>query len=523
MTLPLLRHLKNSSAKITTAIISATLMGSLFSSVSSHASDSEYDQWLQQTQSEFQSYLDKNDKEFIGFLKQKWQQVDVEETVTRDPEPKPVSIPKAEPVLIEEKPVIVLNPTPVIDIPNLQKPIVKKPVIEKPIVKKPTFEKEEFGKPVIKQPIKKDINLRTASFDFFGETVKVEYNKNFKQNFRNKINNKTIAEFWQSLASQPHQEIIDQLSEAADNLQLNDWGTALLFDQFSRELQGSNQYNQSGRQLTSWFLLVKAGFNARIAYNDKVFLLMPSKQDLFSTTFFTLDNQRFYSVSLNEKEMTPGKVFTYKGNHLDGKRNLDFSEPNNFSANKNKIERKLSFNYGPESYEIKIQYPRDMVNYFRTFPQLELTNYFSAGMPKKTAYSLLSQLKPIVEGKSEAEAVNRLLRFVQTAFEYKTDGDQFQQENYLFPLETLHYPYSDCEDRAALFAWLTESLLGLDVVIVDFPGHIATAVEFSQPIKGDSWMLKGKTYTIADPTYINANAGMTMPQYQGKTPKLLAF
>jgi hypothetical protein len=144
-------------------------------------------------------------------------------------------------------------------------------------------------------------------------------------------------------------------------------------------------------------------------------------------------------------------------------------------------------------------------------------------MPKDTAYSLLTQLKPIVEGQSETEAVNRLLRFVQTAFQYKTDDDQFREENYLFPLETLHYPYSDCEDRAAIFAWLTESLLKLDVVILDFPGHIATAVEFSQPAQGDSWKFNGKRYTVADPTYINANAGMTMPQYKGKAPKLVAF
>jgi hypothetical protein len=503
MNIALLRHLK-----FIPAIASITLTGTLLSSAISHANDSEYDQWLKQTQSEFQEYLDKNDKEFIGFLKQKWQQVDVEETVKRDPKPKPVSLPKADPIALEEIPLDIDKSTPIIKTPVIKDPIIENPVIENPISEK---------------PLEEDINLRTVSFDFFGETISVNYNKNFKISFRNNINNQSIAEFWQSLASQPHQNIVDQLSKTSDNLQLNDWGTALLFDQFSRELQGSNQYNQSSRQLTSWFLLVKAGFNARVAYNEQVFLLMPSKQNLFSTTFFTLDNERFYSVSLNEKSMTPGKVFTYKGNHLDGQRNLDFSEPNNFSANKNKIERKLSFNYGPEHYEINIQYPRDMVNYFSTFPQLDLSNYFSAGMPKETAYSLLSQLKPIVEGQSEIEAVNRLLRFVQTAFEYKTDDDQFQQENYLFPLETLHYPYSDCEDRAALFAWLTESLLNLDVVIVDFPGHIATAVEFSQPIKGDSWMLNGKSYTIADPTYVNANAGMTMPQYQGKAPKLLAF
>jgi hypothetical protein len=499
-------------------IIYALTGSASFMSANSLAADSEYEQWLQQTQTEFQNYLDENDKAFIGFLNKKWQEVAVEKTIQRDPAPKPLVIPIA-------KPIVMINDTD-LDTENTTKSEKKiiKPIIIKPIVIiKPPYavDKKPFSE---KKPIvKKDFELRNAQFNFFGKNINIEYHKKFKQNFRDNINNKSIANYWTQLATQPHKEIINQLSETSKNLQLNDWGTALLFDQFARELQGSNQRNQSSRQLTSWFLLVKAGFNARIAYNQQIFLLMPSKQPLFSTTYFTLENQRYYSVSLNEKAMRPGKVFTYSGKHLDGQRHLDFSEPNKFIANQHQEKRDLSFNYNGEKFDINISYPKDMVNYFKTFPQLELKNYFSAGMPQETAYSLLSQLKPIIEGHTEIEAVNRLLRFVQTAFKYKTDDDQFQQENYLFPLETLYYPYSDCEDRAALFAWLTKSLLTLDVVIVDFPGHIATAVELSKPVQGDSWQLNGKRYTMADPTYVNANVGMTMPQYKNKAPKLIAF
>lgn len=507
-----------SSLLLRNIILSTIACSASLLSINSLAADSEYEQWLKQTQSEFQNYLDENDKEFIGFLNEKWKEVDVEKTVIRDPAPKPLNMPIAKPVVTINKKQLENPDTKKIDQTIIDSIVIKPVMIAKP----PTV---VDNKPAInnKPVIKKDFNLRTAKFDFFGEQVNIEYHKKFKQNFRERISNTSIANYWEQLATQPHKEIIDQLLETSKNLQLNDWGTALLFDQFSRELQGSNQRNQSSRQLTSWFLLVKAGFNARIAYNEQVFLLMPSQQPLFSTTYFTLGNQRYYSVSLNEKEMKPGKVFTYNGKHLDGQKNLDFSEPNKFIANKHKENRDLSFSYNNEKYNINISYPKDMVNYFKTFPQLELKNYFSAGMPQETAYSLLTQLKPIIDGQTETEAVNRLLRFVQTAFQYKTDEDQFQKENYLFPLETLYYPYSDCEDRAALFAWLTKSLLKLDVVIIDFPGHIATAVKFSSPVQGDNWELNGKRYTIADPTYINANVGMTMPQYKDEVPKLIAF
>jgi hypothetical protein len=502
-------------------LIASLAVTSTAMTASTQAAESEYEQWLKQTQSEFQNYLDENDKAFIGFLNQKWEEVEVEKPVKRDPKPKPVAIPVAPPA---DKPVVVIDKS--IDNQHTtdKKPADSKKNIIKPILVAKPEQPKEIPAAVKERPVlKRDINLRTAKFDFFGEEIHIEYHKKFKQGFREKISNKSIANYWKALASQPHNEIVDQLSDKAKALQLNDWGTALLFDQFSRELQGSNQYNQSSRQLTSWFLLVKAGFNARVAYNEQVFLLIPSKQQLFATTYFTLDNQRFYSVSLNEKSMKPGKVFTYGGKHSSGQRSLDFSEPNRFTANSITKKRDLSFIYDDKKFKVEIDYPKNLVNYFDTFPQLDLKNYFAAGMPKKTAYDLLTQLKPVVEGQTEAEAVNRLLRFVQTAFKYKTDDDQFRQENYLFPLETLHYPYSDCEDRAALFAWLTESLLKLDVVILDFPGHIATAVAFSTPINGDSWKFNGKRYTVADPTYVNANAGMTMPQYKSKKPKLVAF
>ena len=69
-------------------------------SLNSQAENSEYEQWLKQTQSEFQNYLDENDKAFIGFLNKKWEEVEVEKTLKRDIKPKPLEMPIAEPVTI---------------------------------------------------------------------------------------------------------------------------------------------------------------------------------------------------------------------------------------------------------------------------------------------------------------------------------------------------------------------------------------------------------------------------------------
>ena len=126
-----------------------------------------------------------------------------------------------------------------------------------------------------------------------------------------------------------------------------------------------------------------------------------------------------------------------------------------------------------------------------------------------------------MKGMDEQTAVNFLLRFVQTSLRYKTDEGQFGKENYLFPEETLHYPYSDCEDRSILFAWLVHTLLGMDVVGLDYPGHVATAVRFKGKVSGDAVMHNGKRYVVADPTYINASAGMAMPAFKKNKPGVI--
>ena len=54
--------------------------------------------------------------------------------------------------------------------------------------------------------------------------------------------------------------------------------------------------------------------------------------------------------------------------------------------------------------------------YFEYYPQTEFEVYFNASVSPEAGYSLVKALKPLVEGKTEGEAVNIIMRFVQNAF-----------------------------------------------------------------------------------------------------------
>ena len=129
-------------------------------------------------------------------------------------------------------------------------------------------------------------------------------------------------------------------------------------------------------------------------------------------------------------------------------------------------------------------------------------------------------LRKAIEGKDEAAAANILINFVQTGFRYQTDNQQFGYERPLFGDETLFYPYCDCEDRSILYSILVRELLGLEVALVYYPGHLATAVCFKGGPYGDYFNVNGKKYTVCDPTYIGASIGLTMPDMNNKEAEL---
>ena len=134
---------------------------------------------------------------------------------------------------------------------------------------------------------------------------------------------------------------------------------------------------------------------------------------------------------------------------------------------------------------------------------------------------ILPLLEQMTSNKSKEEATEIILNFMQTAFKYKTDEEQFGYERPFFVDELFYYDYSDCEDRAILFSYLVRKVLKLDVVLLYYPNHLATAVKIPSYNKGDYVSLNGQRYIICDPTYINAGIGEAMPQFKNVKARVI--
>jgi len=469
-------------------------------SFSVYAQD-DYQKWLKQQNEKFKQFKDERDKAFADFLQKEWKKMQMTQGLVPDEEPKPIDIPVAEFTDLPEN--IISDSLHIIEEIKIPEP---EPVKEPDVEIAPIVPKVE--------------NAKELNFQFFGAPIYLNYDNDILVDIDGKINKEKIGSFWTTLSKSDFEPVQEQIEALKTKMDLNDWGICFLLFQI-----GKNVYNENKQSiLFTWFMLSKLGYKVKVGYfNNDIFLLIPSKQVLFEITYFEIDKQRYYAINFDKKQRELESLYTYDGNYPGAETVFDFNINNPPGVGNIETNKELQFKFNNQNFTFLTKYNKNAIDYFSHYPHTTLDVYFNSSPSDDIAYSLLSNLKSMVEGKSETEAVNILLRFVQTAFQYQTDAEQFGIEKYLFSEETVFYPYSDCEDRSILFSFLVRQLIGLEVIGLDYPGHVATAVKFNADVNGDSIIYQNQKYLICDPTYINANIGLCMPQFKNIKPEFIVI
>jgi len=501
----------------------------LFLCLISFLGANEYQEWLKAQSKQYTQYKKTMDEEFSDMLKKDWEAFKAMSNPTPYKKPKPVALPKVKKEVkvskkeIKNSPIVKLKPTIKKPIPkkDIQKPTIKKPVpkqiVHKPIVKKPNT--TVFVPPVKLDKPKILKNFKRVKFDFYSSAVSIQYD--IKSAFYlGKINKRVIAKYWDIMSQTQYKKLVSQINKISDNLNLNDWAKYQLIHKLGNKIY----HDDNIANLFTWFVLVKMKYDTKVGYSqNKIYLLSTIKHKLFQISFFNLKKKKYYVLTPNGKVGKIGSIFTYAGDYPKAKEKLSFEMKKELKFYNNIKQKNLKFKYDGKKYSINSKYSSDLIQFYKTFPQSDYNVYFETKNSTPLNSTILVKLTPLLKGKSEIEAVNLLLRFVQTSFKYKTDQKQFDYEKVMFPEETIFYPYSDCEDRSIMFSYLVKNILGLDVVGVKYSDHLATAVAFSSNVSGSSFTYKNKKYTISDPTYINANVGMAMPKYRDSKFEIISL
>lgn len=431
----------------------------------------------------FQTYKDERDNAFNAYLKQEW---------------KAYSVLRSEPLYEKTKPIEI----------EAAKPQVLKPVGPKIDVKIKKYVDDKQEVVVLSETKPKDV-----MFDFYGSSLGFDIPSGIKKANFYPQNQEGIANFFSSAASSEYEPLLEDIKKVSEKMNLNDWGIYLLVSKISDK----TFTNLDNSKLLGWFIFNKLGYAVKIGLEKQHAVLMHySKKVIYSTPNYNFDNKKYYVIANYAKDSL-GNVFSYKQDYPGSTKELDLSLETLPKLEANIESKTLTFSQYGEKYSVPISYNKNLIDFMASYPQADYETFFNAPLESVTYNGLAASLKKHIDGKKASEGMNFVLSFVQNSFKYEQDNQQFGREKVMFVQETLYFDKSDCEDRAILFSYLIKELFGVSVVGVKYSDHMATALYI--PLEGDEVIVKSKKFIIADPTYINANIGVSMPKYKSIKPQ----
>lgn len=454
----------------------------------------DFNRWRENKKTEFEKYRHRLNEEFALMMEGKWKSYDSSPAAKRQDRRKPVNPLDANFAKItkpQQIPVDIVTP-PEPKIPDI-------PV---------TLPDITPGKPAA-YPI---------SFNFYNTKCGINGFDTSAISFSS-LSSGELARTWRNVSNSDDTEtLISDCLRIREELNLCDWGYMKMLETLAATLYPRSADRQA---FFTVFMLNQSGYDAKLAIRgNRLCTLFHPSHLIYSQPYFTLGGKNYFvsgplagsSAPLNvcdidfRKDSTPIRMVM--------NRTPAFSP----GSEKPRVYSSAQWKAAPP---IEVTVNPSVIKFMDDYPLLDWQLYglSQASVPVKSV--LYQALSVIIDGMNEVDAVNTLLSYMQFGFNYMTDGDQFGREKPFFIDENFYYPANDCEDRAILFASMVRSLLGLDVVYLNYPRHLATAVCFSSDIDGTYILVDGKKYFVCDPTCLNGKAGTLAAVYSGSRPKVV--
>lgn len=458
----------------------------------------KYEEFRKKALGEYDSFRQKCNDEYVAFIRQVWQQFKMQPT-----KPKP----KEEPI-----------PPVVLPIEEREKPIESRPIPFDNVLPAPTITPQP--QPI--EPIKiTPVPIKMPhSFVFFGTSLEVSLTPEERFHLKS-CEEDAIADTWQILADGRFDGLLTECLSIREKRNLCDWAYLLMLRELTDSFLGKGSNEAT---LLAGFLYCQSGYKMRFArQNGHLCILYSTLNYLYDRASWIIDGERFYA-----EDNTQGDIYVCKASY-PRETALSLAIPKIPTLDEDLSEQRTRTSSRYPEIQANITNNKNLINFYATYPTSMYNDDFGtrwafyANTPasEEIRQQLYPYLREAIQGVSQQEAGNRLLNWVQTGFEYAYDNEIWGEDRAFFPDESLFYPYCDCEDRSILFSRLVRDLMGLEVILLYYPGHLATAVCFTENVPGDYLIIKGKRYVVCDPTFINAPVGYTMDGMDNSTAHVI--
>lgn len=450
----------------------------------------QFNSFRKKAVTDFEKFRKEAVRKYAEFLRQSWEQMDAKPARPKliDKEVPPIRFDETIKNRIQEsKPIN-------IDIVKIDVPLPKPQ--PKPV--KPIEEQEEEVREYV-------------DFALYGTPLHVRFTGREHYQLPAEINNTIVADTYIKLGSADFNNTIHDCLELRTRHQLSDWAYFQMLEAFSKECFA----NENEATLLMAYIAQQSGYQIRLGLSDnRLCLLYASDHMIYGRCYYLIDGLDFYVYGKDVNNLRICQAAYPKEQALS----LLITQP--MIIDQKRTEKRTLQSERYKEMNIESDVNQNLIDFYNSYPSSQINNNFMtrwamyANVPFESTVnaSLLAELRQQTDGLSKKEAVERLLNWVQTAFEYKYDDEIWGGDRAFFPEETLYYPYCDCEDRSILLSRIIRDLLKLKVILVYYPGHLAMAVNFGdEEVAGDYILLDNERFVICDPTYIGAGIGETMP------------
>ena len=385
------------------------------------------------------------------------------------------------------------------------------------------------AEPVIPQPepqipaeprVEKANNYMT--FSVFGTECKVRIGDNCRYKLPNASTAAVADAIENVFPGQQFENLLYDCLQERKRHDFSDWAYYQMLLALTRQFYGDT--NEA--VLCQAFLYSQSGYKMRLAHtSEKLYMLAATRHFIFNKQFYVLGGENYFLLSDNKVDQLGICEASFP---KESSLSLQITASQQFAENPT-MQRTITSRYN-EDFSFTVTSNKNYIDFFDTYPSSTVNNnfmsrwamYANTPLEKGVKDQLYPPMKAKLKGLSQKEAVQQLLWWMHGAvdtegkikdancFLYNYDENVWGGDRAFFGEETLFYPYCDCEDRSILLSHLVRDLLELDVVLVYYPGHLAMAVNFTEPVKGDYVMLDGRKFIVCDPTYIGARVGDTM-------------
>ena len=457
---------------------------------------SQYAAFQNKARQDFNEFRSKANADYAQFMERAWQEMSAMKGEEPPARPKPVRQPVAVPDRMPPTQPVPLPTPEVVPVPDRMPP----PQVD------PDSVVDELPAPAPDAP--------TVETSFYGSRCMLHADAARRLSLA-AVSEKSAAQAWRQMSDGRYDALLRDCLALRGSMMLSDWGYLQLAH--SAAVAAMGREGNEATLLQGW-LLSQSGMDIRMAMDRGRYVLMVAfNEKMYRYTYINIEGQRFYllddrkegSVKVCNMAFPKSQRATLALRQMP-KLGMQRATPRTFEAQRfATMKATLSVN-------------QRLMQFFDDYPQTDSYNYYvGASLSDELKQQLYPMLRSQLDGKSKKKQVQMLLDFVQSSFDYKTDKEQFGRERSFFGDESFFHPYNDCEDRSILFSILVRELVGLDVVLLVLPKHMATAVCFDTEVAGDCYMVQGRRYTVCDPTYIGADVGMAMPDFKNVKARIV--